>query len=391
MPGHFWRNSTASCVSECDTGSGEYTDQVEKNCKNCFTRCLTCSSSHSSNCLSCRVPYFHLRNKYDDITEFFFHSPKNRQCVKECPLPYYGDKFDQTCREDCIHESYYKNTFKRICERCHSSCKKCRGPDYSNCLVHVKERSLQAAQSSRTDQTETLTTPGPPITFGLWKSQVYCPDEYYAIGFKHRTDFTPFGSDATALNSLMLKCFNSETASIIYIQSYEGLWGDWSDWINCENDYFMRGYNLGYYTTYKPEVGAIAMKSKCLNGLEITPTQYYDMKKSFSWDWRGFVSCSHGSAICGLNIRYVDAQGALIDDSAMEDVEFYCCALCKASQAMYLSGKECKKCHFSCKTCSGPGENQCNSCYFNINLSKGICKGPESSYILYCLEILYKF
>ena len=65
-----------------------------------------------------------------------------------------------------------------------------------------------------------------------------CPPGWLINGFKVRFEPQQGSGDDTALNGLQIQCKNpnnpSETQQITV---YEGLWGNWGDWLISDNYY----------------------------------------------------------------------------------------------------------------------------------------------------------
>ena len=81
-------------------------------CEDCFTRCLTCSSSADNKCLSCPTEYKFLQ--------------------------------EGTCMASCS-SNYYESS-GTTCTRCHDSCATCSGPSASNCDSCPSEEYLQGSE-----------------------------------------------------------------------------------------------------------------------------------------------------------------------------------------------------------------------------------------------------
>ncbi|XP_018413747.1 PREDICTED: proprotein convertase subtilisin/kexin type 5-like [Nanorana parkeri] len=94
---YYLLNST--CVSKCP--DGHYQEDEEKRCVPCHSTCKTCSGRRSSQCLSCKEEWYSL----------------GHSCVQHCISGYYADNTTASC------------------ERCHRVCKECQGPDSNDCLA----------------------------------------------------------------------------------------------------------------------------------------------------------------------------------------------------------------------------------------------------------------
>ena len=97
--------------------------------------------------------------------------------------------------------------------------------------------------------------------------------------------------------------------------------------------------------------------------------------------WISFQECSPGTAICGIQSRWESWSSSWTsDNTSLNDLKIYCCRICDEDDARYVdsSTKECKECHYTCKKCTGPAQNQCTSCYFSVTPSSGTCSDPSS-------------
>ncbi|XP_004862586.1 proprotein convertase subtilisin/kexin type 5 isoform X3 [Heterocephalus glaber] len=143
-------NST--CVENCP--EGYFTDEDRHRCTPCHSSCRTCEGTHSMQCLSCRVGWLQLGS----------------ECLLQCREGYYADnstgqceKCHKTCKDckgphptDCLScdpyffllrskgechrvcpEHYYTEHSTQTCERCHPTCKECKGKGVLNCLSCV--------------------------------------------------------------------------------------------------------------------------------------------------------------------------------------------------------------------------------------------------------------
>ncbi|KAI5622037.1 proprotein convertase subtilisin/kexin type 5, partial [Silurus asotus] len=135
------------CVSMCP--DGYYSDTKERECIKCHVTCAVCRGHHSNDCLRCKKGLYRLGNT----------------CVQNCPSRFYGNDTLGTCepcdpscvecsgagemnclgceagyfllkhKGICVHvcpSNYFADTWKKVCQRCHPSCKTCEksGPLY---------------------------------------------------------------------------------------------------------------------------------------------------------------------------------------------------------------------------------------------------------------------
>ena len=43
-------------------------------------------------------------------------------------------------------------------------------------------------------------------------------------------------------------------------------------------------------------------------------------------DWMSVEYCPRDSFVCGVNARVEDPQGTLVDDTSVNELEFFCCS-----------------------------------------------------------------
>ena len=91
--------------------------------------------------------------------------------------------------------------------------------------------------------------------------------------------------------------------------------------------------------------------------------------------WTSKTYCPSSTAICGFSLKYVSYIGLLGDNTAINDIKFHCCLICKSSSSMYADNSDYSYCHFcndNCLTCSGLSNN-CTSCAGLDTLNTGSC------------------
>jgi len=92
---------THSCVSSCSPGY--FLSEKTFQCLPCHESCLNCTSSSDTSCLSCKIGYVYLADEH--------------RCEKHLGKPYYIDL----------------NTGES--HTCHSSCTQCKGPEPTDCIA----------------------------------------------------------------------------------------------------------------------------------------------------------------------------------------------------------------------------------------------------------------
>ncbi|KAM9450369.1 vitelline membrane outer layer protein 1 homolog [Clarias gariepinus] len=165
--------------------------------------------------------------------------------------------------------------------------------------------------------------------WGTWGLKEMCPNGYYAAGFSLKVagywESLLIG-DNTALNGIRLHCVNSHRGSGPYsdyatVQSDTGSWGKWTDIQWC-NSGMLQSFQLRvepYQGTMWDDTAANNIKFKCSGDDE-------EIKGAgMSWgDWGSWSDPCTGTGICGIQTIVEEPKG-VGDDTALNDVRFYCC------------------------------------------------------------------
>uniref|UniRef100_A0A8B9S5G3 Growth factor receptor domain-containing protein n=1 Tax=Apteryx owenii TaxID=8824 RepID=A0A8B9S5G3_APTOW len=133
--GYYLNEVTNSCVTSCPDGF-----YLDKKCEACHRSCATCVGYSYENCTACKNNFQLSHGQcVEDCPSHFYAEDKqcfpcHRDC-KDCDGPDSDD-----CNE-CATSSfvlYYGEYFTQnstgSCERCHKSCKECMGPQPTDCL-----------------------------------------------------------------------------------------------------------------------------------------------------------------------------------------------------------------------------------------------------------------
>ncbi|XP_053407702.1 vitelline membrane outer layer protein 1-like [Mercenaria mercenaria] len=170
--------------------------------------------------------------------------------------------------------------------------------------------------------------------FGKWGTAEYCPEGAYAVGYDLKIEPRQGRyDDDTALNAIKLFCEYPGGSGAGEITSTEGRWGVWQGRTKCERKGFLTSFILqveSYQGYYVDDTSANFAKFKCrdLRG-------YYKEKElalslgSGYGQWGEFGSwsnsCRKGQAICGIQTKVEASRGVHRDDTALNDVKFFCC------------------------------------------------------------------
>ncbi|XP_052083798.1 vitelline membrane outer layer protein 1-like [Mytilus californianus] len=153
--------------------------------------------------------------------------------------------------------------------------------------------------------------------WGDWHEPRFCPSGQYAVGYSLRIEGKQ-GSrgDDTSLNGIKLLCGTKKRRSNngFTVTSGYGPWGGWSGFMKC-------GY-LGYGRGDDTAANYVKFRCKALNWY----WPGYEIGGSGFWGhFSGWSTCPRRTAICGLQTRVEGQQGSSGDDTALNDVIFFCC------------------------------------------------------------------
>uniref|UniRef100_A0A2P2IA81 Vitelline membrane outer layer protein 1 homolog n=1 Tax=Hirondellea gigas TaxID=1518452 RepID=A0A2P2IA81_9CRUS len=132
--------------------------------------------------------------------------------------------------------------------------------------------------------------------------------------------------DETAINAIKLYCSTEEHHDDGYITSATGPEGTWYGMRVCSSEFLtgFRGKVLEYQGIFTDDVAVQDFEVECNFGEEIIGG--IDVEAKFNeGEWSTWAVCSLGRAVCGLQTR-VEAPQLLDDDTAITDINFFCCA-----------------------------------------------------------------
>ncbi|XP_045193312.2 vitelline membrane outer layer protein 1 homolog [Mercenaria mercenaria] len=171
---------------------------------------------------------------------------------------------------------------------------------------------------------------------GVWGQPEYCANNTYAVGYDMKIEGRQgwFGDD-TALNGIKLICRSPDEYSSIknHVTSKVGSWGRWVGEAYCNSGAGKRDFLTAF--SLQVERNGVAdgtsanyVKFECRD-LERFKTSYEMSKAPGHGKWGTYgpwsSQCPAGKAICGIKTRIEPPRGRRADDTALNDVVFYCC------------------------------------------------------------------
>jgi len=89
--------------------------------------------------------------------------------------------------------------------------------------------------------------------------------------------------------------------------------------------------------------------------------------------WTTKSQCPASTVICGYILNF-QSYSSTLDNTAANDITFYCCLICKSFAAMYhmVSDNTCQICDQNCLSCYGTSTN-CTDCGGSDIFASGIC------------------
>ncbi|XP_058271598.1 vitelline membrane outer layer protein 1-like [Hemibagrus wyckioides] len=161
------------------------------------------------------------------------------------------------------------------------------------------------------------------MVWGSWGHRDMCPYGTYATGFKYVENALGDGDD-TALNGIALRCTKpmgstKEPQPYSTVQSDAGSWGSWTQNIWCPKG-VLQAFQLRVESGQGrgDDTAANNIRFSCTGGVELTGSGMY-------WgEWGGWSEKCVGAGICGIQTKVESPQGSG-DDTALNDVTFYCC------------------------------------------------------------------
>ncbi|XP_078520152.1 vitelline membrane outer layer protein 1-like [Lissotriton helveticus] len=183
--------------------------------------------------------------------------------------------------------------------------------------AHGSEIKANGTFAGRQYYTSISVTNGGP--WGSWTWIDMCPEGSYATGYSVQLEEYVSASDDTALNGIRLFC-TSQDGVAYTVESAVGDFGKWSRVTWCP-----AGYLKSFQLKVEEPQGALddtaanTIKFRCTSGA-IVEGEVGDFGQYGGWS----SDCPRGG-ICGIETKMEPYGGAFVDDTALNDVRFFCC------------------------------------------------------------------
>ncbi|XP_054851273.1 vitelline membrane outer layer protein 1 homolog [Eublepharis macularius] len=152
-----------------------------------------------------------------------------------------------------------------------------------------------------------------------------CPEGSYATGFSIKVEpYQGLSNDDTALNGIRLHCTQGgrgDKHQDHTVESQSGMWGKWLDPIWCPPGGYLERFSLRVEKTrsgLKDDMGATSIRFACSGGENLEG-------HGLAWGEYGVWSPRCKKGMCGIQTKQEPPRGSLRDDTALNDVRFFCC------------------------------------------------------------------
>ena len=178
------------------------------------------------------------------------------------------------------------------------------------------------------------------MNVGEWGPLELCPRAYFANAFQVR--FKNYagkggheaGADDSFTNGIRLSCVRYDDTGDVYgdVMSSEGGEGDWGNWLDCPEGYWIVGFWLKVEGDQGKEddTAVTRMRVICrgggLTGTDEKEVEFFKNDNGYGV-WEKSNTCPLGEAVCGLSNRILAYLGENADNMGLTDSKLYCCKL----------------------------------------------------------------
>jgi len=167
----------------------------------------------------------------------------------------------------------------------------------------------------------------PQITdWGLWGRMEYCPYGRYAQGFQVKTERNQFAGDDTSLNAIRLFCGDPNQPETPVVTSIQGQFGKWGSVFTCFPGE-LNGFQLrseSYRGGKGDDTAANNIRFFC-STLDKSAGAYIQGDGKGWGEWTEAQRCHGGQAIYGIQTQVEPYMADDGDDTMLNNVRFQCC------------------------------------------------------------------
>ncbi|KAG5841338.1 hypothetical protein ANANG_G00198480 [Anguilla anguilla] len=398
------------CVPQCHRfeENNQYGFPEEGECRSCAPLCASCEG-HAAHCLSCAEPAVLLGYECRESCPpaYFARDGECQRCPSNCAdcnqqglcreCDQYYFLHEDGCLDDCP-TGYYADVERKECVRCHSDCAECDGPDEDDCdscrdaaAVRYNGECLPKCPSNtyhdmdamecRACDRSCLTCSGPTPASCLSCGEGMQRDIHGHCIFETRCSLRSYKDqqgECQPCHRLCHRCSGPGRA----------------DCLSCSDPYFLLNHTcvercpVGFYEDAEQRlcerchftcescrgrhsVECLTCKANLLRlgrgCVETCGSGHYANMSSHTCLRCDPTcgECAGGDAAHCLTCRhkyfYLSAHGR-------------CYPSCPDGYYADTRAWTCETCHPTCRTCTGDGPLQCQTCYMGFTFLGGICE-----------------
>ncbi|XP_063448452.1 vitelline membrane outer layer protein 1 homolog [Mytilus trossulus] len=265
-----------------------------------------------------------LHVKKYQTTKEFFRVDKNKE-IRSMDLEVIGSMSEIQCAAFCEENSDIccEITYVKLSRECKLVPSGCCQVEFNN----VSGSNILHPGRKFSDYISTLSVTNGGV-FGDWTYQEFCTKGHYAVGYRMKIEGPD--DDRTELTAIEIICGSrggfpcGETSS-----SGQQGWGDWTEEVHCPTKTLLVAFSLQVqqYNVGIDNTGANYVKFKCryfkydAGYFDLSYPPGYGTYGSYG-EWSD--ACPVNSAICGIQTKIHGGSPYGQDDTALNDVRFFC-------------------------------------------------------------------
>ncbi|KAL4494498.1 hypothetical protein ABPG72_019908, partial [Tetrahymena utriculariae] len=355
----------------CQTENKQFKDGFY--CKKCHDSCKTCRNQDAAQCIKClespKQLYFRdgLCQKCEESEGFYIKDDKIScgKCVSSCKTCSGGESnqcktcqdnkylfLNNTCKECDIDNKFFKKEI--LCLPCNDECQTCSGLNQDQCLTCPNNKFLLSENGKKT-----------------------CIDCLSSQSFYQN------GNQCVRCDTSCLECKNSNNTGCTKCKDKDYLFEDGTCKPECPQEGYFKEDQMCKMCDSSCKQCKGKGKNDCLlckdqqklypegNCSDCKTDDKYFIQEKYC------LPCHNSCKTCKDNSE-TGCQDCATNLYKQVDKT---CKLCDFDSGMFVDKADniCKKCHESCKTCSGYSEYDCQSCiakknfFLDKNTSKKTC------------------